>query len=195
MPLKYSQLSPGQRAMVDDGCPIACMPTPKEQAAYKAWCATNPPTVIPAFRLEVRDETAETAAFRAAEEERRRQKSLAGIARMKNRFATKAIDHSKMRWDQRRNKFVEDVARSPAPAPKSASDIRPSAPATKGPTGPAAKPAGAGTLTKDNAETLAKLNGVWKDSYEKLRGTGRIVMTVKNVLNGITKRGGTVKWQ
>lgn len=105
---------------------------------------------------------------------------------MKLRMASKAIDFKKVRWDARRNKFVPLEGGTTKSAP-----VAPSVSAQPVNRGCAA---GAGTLTKDNAEAVARLNGVWKPEYEKLRGTGRIVMTVGNVLKGLVKKGGEVKW-
>ncbi len=111
----------------------------------------------------------------------RLMKSRAKITKMKQRFETKAIDFTKVRWDARRNKFVplEPAVVVAKTAPKiMAADVA----------------TGLQKITKANAEAIAKLNGVWKPEYEKLRGTGRIVMTVGNVLKGLVKRGGSVKW-
>lgn len=183
------KLSTPQRLMRDDGLPAKLFLTDEQRA--KAW-AGRTLTVVPFIATaKTRDESPETAAFRAQVEEQRRLKSLAGITRMKTRFASKAIDYTKMCWDARRAKFVpvEPGTTKPAPvvkAPRRDSAVPPKVEIT---------PIGAATLSKDNAEAVARLNGVWKDSYEKLRGTGRIVMTVSNVLKGLVKRGGTVKWQ
>lgn len=212
--IEYKDLTPGQRQMVDDGLPIQCIATPETVAREREYWAKNPPVSIPFAQVNVtRNESPETKAFRAQEDERKRLKSLAGIARMKTRFASRAIDYSKMRWDARHNKFVEialmpnnDRDRGVYFRPPHPSEKVSFAPETKSkkrhPNLPSTHPANRGKvidpqwsrLTKDNAEAVAKLNGVWKDDYEKLRGTGRIVMTVGNLLRGIAKRGGMVKW-
>lgn len=190
------KLTPAQQMMVEDGFPRELLWTPEQRAA---WWVANPPKAMPLieFNKPRTADDAATAAFRAQVEEERRLKSLAKIDRMKVRQAGKAIDHSKMRWDARRNKFVEmghvyapnqGVSRTPhqpeqvQPAPK----VRP-APQT------GSQVAGQ-VVTKDTAEQIAKLNGIWKPEYEKLRGTGRIVMTVGNVLKGKAKRGEEIKW-
>lgn len=178
-----------RQLMIADGAPRALFLTPDQRA--KAW-AGRALTPAPLFVSVPKSETPETAAFRAQEEERRRLKSLAGISRMKARFVTKAIDYSKMRWDPRRGKFVPDIGSKPKLEPHVTALIETIKQRYY------VTDTGAidwSCLTKDNAEAVAKLNGVWKDSYEKLRGTGRIVMTVGNMLKGIAKRGGEVKWQ
>lgn len=182
-----------KQLMIADGAPKALFMTAEQRR--KAWNGVAV-RAMPLFQATPKNETPETVAFRAAEDERRRLKSLAGIQRMKNRFAAKAIDYSKMRWDARRNKFVPLTGDKPVTQSAPGPAATPYKPASS-PDRKAAK-AGADTgprVTKDNAETVAKLNGVWKPEYEKLRGTGRIVMTVGNVLKGLAKRGGTVKWQ
>lgn len=182
-------MTPSQKIMIADGVPRALFLTP--EARRKAWLGVTVRTPVFAETWLTRNEDADTTAFRAQEDERRRQKSLAQIGRMKARLAAKAskIDYDTMRWDPRRSKFVPDNGTKLAPV------LSCSVPS--GRSEPAVMPVctGAGTLTKDNAEAVARLNGVWKDSYDKLRGTGRIVMTVGNVLKGLVKRGGTVKWQ
>lgn len=129
--------------------------------------------------------------FAARSEEERLAHSRAQIARMKLRFESKKTDHSQMRWDARRARFVPVAVLPPR---------RFVAPLNTAERLPERKPAGAGAedwsrVTKDNAEAIARLNGVWKDSYEKLRGTGRIVMTICNVLKGKARRGEEIKWQ
>lgn len=181
-----------QRLMRDDGLPAICFLTPEVRG--KAWVGRTL-TVIPFIATnKTRDETPETAAFRARVEEERRLKSLAGIQRMKNRFAAKAVDYSKMRWDARRAKFVPLTGDKP---------VTPSAPVVQAfnrssatPVSREITPTGADNwsrVTKDTARTLAELNGVWDDKYAKLSG-GLLVMTVTNRLKGIVKRGGTVRW-
>lgn len=190
------KLTPAQKLMVKDGFPAALFATPAQRAA---WWDRHPPRAMPLieFNKSRTEDDAATAAFRVQEEERRKVQSRAKIDRMKLRFASKAIDHSKMRWDQRRNKFVEDtIGARPAvvlvqPEPLGRVDA-----------GPRKQRIDAALIatedwsrvTKDNAEAIARLNGVWKDSYEKLRGTGRIVMTVCNILKGKVRRGEEVKW-
>lgn len=177
-----------KQIMIKDGAPRALFLTP--EARREAWQGRTL-TIVSFIEPRTRDEDEATAAFRAQVEAERRQKSLAGIQRMKNRFASKAIDYSKMRWDARRNKFMPMEVGTTKSAPAVKAPSRDSAVSSRVET----TPAGVDRITKDNAEAIAKLNGVWKDSYEKLRGTGRIVMTVKNVLKGITRKGGVVKWQ
>lgn len=193
------KLKPYQQMLVDDGLPLACIATPQTMARARKYWDAHPPISIPFAQIDrTRDESPETKAFRAQEEERKRLKSLAGIARMKTRFASKAIDYTKMRWDARRNKFVPIEPGTPKLG--SSERLGPQYDGTRS-INSSSMPDGRRhddrphQLTKDNAEAVAKLNGVWKDSYEKLRGTGRIVMTVGNTLKGITKRGGMVKWQ
>ncbi len=186
-----------KQIMIKDGAPKALFLTP--EARRKAWNGVVLRSVPFAQIKVTRDESPETQAFRAQVEEERRLKSLAQIGKMKARFKAKAnpVDYSKMRWDPRRNKFVPDTGHEPVnqPAPET----------TSAPYKPVALPnrkaanSGAGTddwsrITKNTAEAVARLNSVWKPDYEKLRGTGRIVMTTKNLLRGIAKRGGTVKW-
>lgn len=196
-----------KQIMIKDGAPRALFLTP--EARRKAWQGRTL-TTIPFIEVRKRDEDETTAAFRIQFEAERRQKSLAGIAKMKNRFAAKAaakVDYSKMRWDARRNKFVpmevgtmgnvvdnrSDGRKPDKSPPRTAVAGTPAQREVKG--SPQGLADGSHQITKDNAEAIAKLNGVWKDSYEKLRGTGRIVMTVGNVLKGITRKGGVVKWQ
>lgn len=93
-----------KQLMLRDGAPAALFLTPAQRT--KAWQGVLL-RAMPLFEInKTRDESPETAAFREQEEERRRLKSLEGIARMKLRMASKAIDFSKVRWDARRNKFV-----------------------------------------------------------------------------------------
>ena len=179
-----------------------------QEVRRKAW-EKRPPVAIPFARVEhTRQEDEATQRFRAEEAERKRIKSLDRISKMKSRLSAKAIDHSRMRWDPRKNKFVEDVV---LPKPKvsvTGRFIDKSQPnvqtvpmktrEVKAIRNAFVKASQAdidwSRITKDTAEEIAKLNGVWKDSYEKLRGTGRIVMTVANVLKGVVRRGGEVKW-
>lgn len=200
------KLTNSQCLMRDDGLPVACILTPAQRA--KAWAGVVIRSVPFANVKTTRDDSDETKAFRAQEEERRRLKSLASIAKMKAKFAAKAnpVDYTKMRWDARRAKFVPLTGTKPTDSgqePAKVREARTALPHQRLPTQTgkareapvkADKLALSGQLTKDSAERLAKLNGVWKDDYEKLRGTGRIVMTVGNLLRGIAKRGGTVKW-
>lgn len=190
-----------KQIMISDGAPKALFLTPEQRK--KAWAGVVIRSVPFAQIKATRDESEETKIFRAQVEEERRQKSLAQIGKMKARFAAKAnpVDYSKMRWDPRKSKFVPDTGHKPAPMavpvptpePYAKDWKRPAAPKFKFPP----KPADGhdwSLITKGTAEAIAKLNGVWKPDYEKLRGTGRIVMTVGNVLKGLVKRGGTVKW-
>lgn len=201
------KLKPYQQMLVDDGLPLACIATPQTMARARKYWDAHPPVSVPFAQIDrTRDESPETKAFRAQEEERKRLKSLAGIARMKTRFASKAIDYTKFRWDARRNKFVPITGDRHVPAPDQGLARLPDRPAQTKPAitqNQRIRPVTQrldetgqdwSRLNKDTAETLARLNGVWKDSYEKLRGTGRIVMTVGNILKGIAKRGGMVKW-
>lgn len=185
-------MNKSQQIMVAEGLPRACILTDAQRA--KAWQGVKL-QAIPLFRLTPKDESPETKAFRAQVEAERRQKSLAQIAKMKTRFAAKAIDYTKMRWDARRNKFVpiEPGTTKSVPAVKAPSGD--SAVKARRETTPAGTDIDWSRITTETAEALARLNGVWKDSYEKLRGTGRIVMTVSNVLKGKVKRGEAVKWQ
>jgi hypothetical protein len=164
--------------MVQDGLPAVLLLTPEARA--EAW-RIQPPRAIPLYSPIPKSEDADTAAFRARVEAERRQKSLNQIARMKNRFALKAVDHSCMRWDSRRNKFVADVQSA---APKSAPAVK--APRCDGAVKPKGElaPVGAVAVTKDNARTLAKAAGVWKPEYEKLTG-GLLVMTIRNRLRNL----------
>lgn len=190
-----------KQLMLRDGAPAALFMTPAARA--RVWLG-RPLTTIPLFQVAPKDESAETKAFRAQEEERRRLKSLASIGKMKTRMATKAIDFSKVRWDARRNKFVplESAAVVSVQEPdmrisrptkhanwdaRAARDKRVDAKAT-------ASAEGWDRVNKDTAERLAKLNGVWDDKYAKLSG-GLLVMTVTNRLKGLVKKGGEVKWQ
>lgn len=193
-------MTPMQKLMVKDGLPKSLLLSVDERRA--AWEA-NPPRPMPLYDPKPRTSDAETLRVAAELEEQRKAHARAKIERMKLKFASKAIDHSKMRWDQRLGKFVEDhhvpvltsnkgVTRGcPAKKDQSASQAN-----TAGPARSETRTQGAGdkVVTKDNAEQIAKLNGVWKDSYAALRGTGRIVMTVGNVLKGIVKKGGEIKW-
>lgn len=189
--MKYTR---SQQLMIKDGAPAALFISEAQRA--KAW-AGRPMTVIPAFNLVPRNEDEATAAFRAQVEAERRQKSLAQITRMKTRFATKAIDYTKMRWDPRKGKFVEDVATPAIPKPEERTldgrpVFRPGVFKMKLPAIPVAS-GDYSRVTKDTARDLAELNGVWDAKYEKLSG-GLLVMTVTNRLKGIVKRGGEVKW-
>jgi len=199
-----------KQLMVADGAPKALFLTPEQR--NKAWQGV--PLRTPVFaQIEKRDEDEATKAFRAQMEEERRQKSLAGIQRMKNRFAAKAIDYSKMRWDARRNKFVPIDVGTPGSVPavktsrpdSAVARVRETTPAGTDnwiyPAAPKFKFPPKATdghdwsrITKDTAEKIAKLNSAWKPEYEKLRGTGRIVMTIGNILKGRVKRGETIKW-
>jgi hypothetical protein len=191
------KLTPSQRAMVDDGCPLRCIATPENQRRSEEAWRKSPPRAVPFAEIKTtRNEDEATAAFRAQVEAERVAKSRAQIVRMKQRFATKAIDFSKVRWDARRNKFVPLTGDRPNPGNTILTKAETPALVRK----VAARAqeladADQPRVTKDNAEAVARLNGVWKPEYEKLRGTGRIVMTVGNVLKGLVKRGGTVKWQ
>ena len=160
--LKINYNSPSERWMLEHGVPVEQIVAQREQIQN----------------------------FAARSEEERLAHSRAQIARMKQRFESKKIDFSKMRWDARRARFVPvDVTSAPV--------VR--APPNTAERLPEREPAEAGAedwsrVTKDTAEHIARLNGIWRDSYEKLRGTGRIVMTVCNVLKGKAKRGEEIKW-
>lgn len=189
------KLSAPQRLMHKDGAPAALFMTPEQRR--KAWTG-RPLTTIPLYAATPKDESDETRAFRARVEEERRLKSLAGIARMKTRIASKAIDYSRMRWDARRAKFVPNTGSKPVAQPEELTlDGRPvfkpgvfkmKLPALPVATGDYSR------VTKDTARELAELNGVWADKYEKLSG-GLLVMTVTNRLKGLVKKGGEVKWR
>jgi hypothetical protein len=194
------KLTPSQRLMADDGAPSICFLTAEQRAA---WWKANPAVAMPAFSLEVRADDEATRKFRAEEAERRRLASLASIARMKNRMASKKVDFTKMRWDARRNKFVEDHNALQSPrTPVAQIPPRPMAIASKRilAVGRGHRVSGLSDsvdwsrVTKDNAEAVARLNSIWKPEYEKLRGTGRIVMTVLNILRNKIKRQETVLW-
>lgn len=201
-------MTPSHKIMIADGAPKALFLTP--EARKKAWQGVALRSVPFAQIKVTRDESPETAAFRAQVEEERRLKSLAQIGKMKARFKAKAnpVDYSKTRWDPRRSKFVPDTGSKPnvstpdqgLPRPEHASkQVKPAAkvPAPAAPNVARTYVDATGNwsrITKDTAEAIAKLNGVWKPDYEKLRGTGRIVMTVGNVLKGHAKRGEAVKW-
>lgn len=194
------KLSRAHQMMVEDGAPLCILATPENQRRSEEAWRKFPPRAIPFAEVKVtRNEDADTTAFRAAEDERRRQKSLAQIGKMKARLAAKAskVDYSKTRWDPRKSKFVEDNGTTPNPV-LAAEPVTRSSGASRERKADRSnrefKSPDRGQLTKDNAETIARLNGVWKDSYEKLRGTGRIVMTVGNVLKGLVQRGGEVRW-
>lgn len=184
-----------KQLMVADGAPKALFMTPEQRR--KAWAGR--PLTVPVFVQLQRDESEEVKAMR---ERLKAEATIAlknRIARAEARKANAKIDYSKMRWDARRNRFVPLEPWATKPAPSGTTE---SAPAVKAPRRDSAvkargetTPAGADIVTKDNAEAVARLNNVWKPEYEKLRGTGRIVMTVGNLLRGIVKRGGTVKWQ
>ncbi len=188
-----------QQLMIEDGLPPELLiPQSVRNDAWRDF----PLRSIPLFdRMDrTRNEDEATAAFRAQVEEEKKQKARAQIARMKNRFAAKEIDHSKMRWDPRKSRFVEDrfgvkPAAPPVEQPKPKVKQQSYAHHAEFLNGP--DTVGAidwSRVNKDNAEAVARLNGVWKDSYEKLRGTGRIVMTVCNVLKGKVRRGEEVRW-
>lgn len=49
-------------------------------------------------------------------------------------------------------------------------------------------------VTKDNAERIAKLNGVWKDNYGALQA-GLMTMSVKNRLKRLVKEGHSIVWE
>lgn len=173
-----------------------------QEVRRKAW-EKRPPVAIPFARVEhTRQEDEATQRFRAEEAERKRIKSLDRISKMKSRLSAKAIDHSRMRWDPRKNKFVEDAYVSapdkrvsrPVHTPVKSQSKAKAGPVRNVPVQVQQVDVDWLKITKDTAEEIAKLNGVWKDSYEKLRGTGRIVMTVANVLKGVVRRGGEVKW-
>lgn len=189
-------LTRAQKMMIEDGFPRGLFRTTEQRHAY--WEA-NPPRAMPLFELnKARDESPETAAFRAQEEERRRLKSLEGIARMKLRMVTKAIDFSKVRWDARRNKFVplEGQMAKTDPHERDRGIVhRPAHPMEKQSFRPEPKPVDPiwFRVNKDTARDLARLNGVWDDKYAKLSG-GLLVMTVTNRLKGLIKKGAEVKW-
>lgn len=178
-----------RQLMQADGAPAALFLTTAQRA--KAWVG-RPLTTIPLFQAAPKDESDETKAFRVQEEERRRLKSLEGIARMKLRMASKAIDFSKVRWDSMRCKFVPlegapVVVAKPIP-------LYPPATQKRIDNRRSAAEDGWSRVKSDNAKRLAELNGVWDDKYAKLSG-GLLVMTVTNRLKGLVKKGGEVKWQ
>lgn len=196
-------MTPKQQ-MIADGAPRALFLS--QEARRKAWIG-RPVTTVAFVKLQ-RDESAEAKAMREKLKAEEITALKNRLARSKLRKETKAIDYSKMRWDSRRNKFVPLTGDKPnVSAPDQGVSRSGDRPAQTKPTPAAGRRAvakavdapGQGSdwprISKDTAEALAKLNGVWKPEYEKLRGTGRIVMTVGNVLKGLVKRGGTVKWQ
>ncbi len=184
-----------KQMMLKDGAPAALFVTPTQRV--KAW-ANRPLTTVPLFQATPRNESAETKAFRAQEDERRRLKSLQQIGKMKARMMTKKVDHDLMRWDPKTCRFVEDTGVKAEPTPEKIEEWkRPAAPKFKFPPKPVkARPVVEGEwsrVTKDTARALAQLNGVWEPEYEKLSG-GLLVMTVTNRLKGLVKKGGVVKW-
>lgn len=196
------KLTPSQKLMVADGFPKSLFLTPAQRA--QAW-ADNPPHSTPLIEFNKPRNTDDeaTAAFRAQEEERRKAQSRAKIDRMKARFTSRAIDHSKMRWDPRRAKFVEDVyvsapdqgvSRPPnlSIQGKSAAKV-PSSPARPSVAQSSVSDVQWSRVNKDTARHLAELNGVWDDKYLKLSG-GLLVMTVANRLKGLVKKGEDVRW-
>lgn len=186
------KLTPSQKLMVADGFPKSLFLTPAQRA--QAW-ADNPPHSTPLIEFNKPRNTDDeaTAAFRAQEEERRRAQSRAKIDRMKARFTSRAIDHSKMRWDPRRAKFVEDRMFY---TPKSTPAVKAPSHNSAVTAGREITPAGVDNwsrVNKDTARHLAELNGVWDDKYLKLSG-GLLVMTVANRLKGLVKKGEDVRW-
>jgi len=180
-------LTRSQQWMVQDGLPADLILTREERAAL--WRA-NPPRAMPLFNMQPPVQDEQTAAFVAKLAENKRLKSLNQIAKMKNRFASKAIDHSKFRWDARRNKFVEDILHGGAKtlAPRAITSVLPRD------EGQVAKcDDGLHDVKAYNARQIAELNGVWKPEYGKLTG-GLLVMTIKNKLKNLVKKGLQVKW-
>lgn len=161
--------------------------SPEERAASWEGIALTSMKFLPDSTVRSTDPGAEQ--FARQLEEDRRLKSLARIHKMKSRKTVKSIDYSKMRWDPRKCKFVEDssysapVAQRLEPAAHNRSVV-------------GSNPAG-GTdwsrVTKDNVEAVARLNGVWNDKYAGLTN-GLRVMNVVNRLKGLIKRGGIVIW-
>lgn len=168
---KFLHLTPSQRALAWEGVTLRAVPAFTSASVSRT-----------------RDEDAATTAFREQEEARRKAKSMAGIARMKTRIETKKIDYTKMRWNPRKSRFEPDeigrVAQRAEQACVSRTDYAGSSPAA---------PTNIDAVNKDTAERLARLNGVWDDKYTKLSG-GLLVMTVKNRLKGLIKKGGTIRW-
>lgn len=205
------KLTPQQRMMVKDGLPAACIMTPAQRA--KAW-ERNPPRPMEFVNTRVtRNEDAATQAFRAEQEELRKRKVQASLEKMKRRVAAKAIDHTRYRWDPRKGQFVLDpymaaaaererkdrIAKSGLILPTDRHMALAEAGRMKQTgSGPKLKPLVAvpgdwAYVKSDTARRLAELNGVWDDKYAKLTG-GLLVMSVRNRLKGLVKRGGTVKW-
>ena len=168
---KFLRLTPSQRAKAWEGVTLRAVPAFTSASVSRT-----------------RDEDAATLAFREQEEARRKAKSMAGIARMKTRIEAKKIDYTKMRWNPRKSRFEPDEigARSSTveQACVSCTDYAGSSPAAS---------TNIDAVNKDTAERLARLNGVWDDKYAKLFG-GLLVMTVKNRLKGLVKKGVEIKW-
>lgn len=189
-------MTPSHKIMISDGAPKALFLTP--EARKKAWRGVAIRSVPFAQIATTRNESEETKAFRAQVEEARRQKSLAQIGKMKARFATKTIDYSKVRWDPRKSKFVPDTGTKPVavpvptPEPYAKDWVRPAAPKFKFP--PRATDGHDWSrVTGTNARDLLMLNRVWHEKHDKLKG-GLLVMTTRNLLKGLVKKGGEVRW-
>lgn len=151
----------------------------------------NPPRPAPAFvPVAIKSEDPATEQFRLELEEQKRIKSLARIAKMKQRKESK--DRTGMRWNLRRCRWEPDPFYVPQPSKPSAlvRPVRISKPSAKVPAGDSNDWS---RVTKATAEMLARSNGVWDDKYAKLKD-GLLVMTVTNRLKGLVKRGGSVKW-
>lgn len=189
------KLTATQRQMVEGGFPACLIVTPAETARRAKYWESNPPRAMPLFQLDkTRDEDGATAAFRAQETERRRLNSLRQIDRMKARMAMKKIDHSKMRWDPRRNRFVEDTGmRRTALETVRIIDAAPSDKRAQVAGQMLVEGQDWSRVNKDTARTLAELNGVWDAKYEKLSG-GLLVMTISNKLKTLVKKGETIEW-
>lgn len=84
-----------------DDIPTFCViPAEQRRAAWER----NPPTPMPSFN-KPRNEDADTAAFRARQEELSKAKAYSRIGAMKAKQAT-PVDLSKVRWDGSRCRWV-----------------------------------------------------------------------------------------
>lgn len=167
--------------------------SPEERAASWERIALTSMKFLPDSTVRSTDPGAEQ--FARQLEEDRRLKSLARIRKMKSRKTIKSIDYSKMRWDPRKNKFVEDSSYS-APVRLTARPMSYLVTQSSRQSGKTETAIGAidwSRVTKDNVEAVARLNGVWNDKYAGLTN-GLRVMNVVNRLKGLIKRGGIVTW-
>jgi hypothetical protein len=183
-------LTKGQQAMLEDGCPLACLlpsdPAGDSRPRTSSRVSAEAIRPRPALTMPPLPDTGTTAVLVDAATQHR-NKSLTRIAVMKDRAAVK----EGQRWDAGKARWVPDAGYT---KPRTSSALvspprSPSKPRNKS-DDVATKLLG---LTLPEIKQLAVTNKMWKPEYDKL-ALGLARMTLGNRLRAMVKREEKIKW-